>query len=142
LHGLKPNIPSTIKREQKGDLSLHFFDHERDFIYSGVNVEVVKAFLSVHKTKANGKNLCQVNIQKFHGALQIGAKKVHQVLPLQYFVEMDAFFHASKKEVVIHHRAGNLDKQEADSNSFPLYQLICEWALASGSIFLWVWTIL
>jgi hypothetical protein len=107
-----------------------------------MNVEVVKAFLSVHKTKANGKHCSQVNIRKFHDALQFGAEEVHQALPPQYFVEMDAFLDASKKEVVIHRRAGNLDEQEADPISFPLYQLICEWALSSGSIFLWVWTIL
>jgi hypothetical protein len=53
---------AQVTAQQKGDLSLHFFDHERDFIYSGMNVEVVKAFLSIHKTKANRKHCSQVNI--------------------------------------------------------------------------------
>jgi hypothetical protein len=51
-----------VTAQQKGDPSVHFFDYERDFIYSGMNVEVIKAFLSVHKTKANGKHCSQVNL--------------------------------------------------------------------------------
>jgi hypothetical protein len=131
-----------ITAQQKGDPSLHFFHHERDFKYSGMNVEVVKAFLSVHKTKENGKHCSQVHLRKYHDAIQFGAEEVRQALPQQYFVEMDAFLDASKKEVVTHRRAGNLDEQEADPISFPLFQLICEWALASRNVFLWVWTIL
>jgi hypothetical protein len=67
----------------------------------------------------------------FHDSLQFGAEDFHQALPQQYFVEMDAFLDASKKEVVIHRRAGNLDEQEADPISFPLYQLICEWLVST-----------
>jgi hypothetical protein len=67
--------------QQKGDPSVHFFDCERDFIFSGMNVEVIKAFLSVHKTKANGKHCSQVNLQKYHDAIQFGAEEGRQALP-------------------------------------------------------------
>jgi hypothetical protein len=132
----------SVTEEQAADPRLHFFGRDRDFVYTGLNVEVIKAFMSVHKTKANGKHCSQVNIRKYHDAIQWGAEEVRQVLPLSYFVEMDAFLDSSKKEVVTHRRAGNLDEHEADPISFPFYQLICEWALGTGNVFLWVWTIL
>jgi hypothetical protein len=66
-----------VTAQQKGDpstLCIYFLDHKRDFKYSGMNVKVVKAFLSVHKTKENGKHCSQVNLQKYHDALQFGAE--------------------------------------------------------------------
>jgi hypothetical protein len=133
---------TPVTEEQAADPRLHFFGRKRDFVYTGLNVEVIKAFMSVHKTKENGKHCSQVNIRKYHDALQWGAEEIRQVLPQPYFVEMDAFLDASKKEVVTHRRSGNLDEHEADPISFPLYRLICEWALETGNVFLWVWTVL
>jgi hypothetical protein len=92
----------SVTEEQAADPRLHFFGRDRDFVYTGLNVEVIKAFMSVHKTKANGKHCSQVNIRKYHDAIQWGAEEVRQVLPLSYFVEMDAFLDSSKKEVVMH----------------------------------------
>ena len=91
-----------VTAQQKADPSLHFFNHVRDFQYSGMNIEVIKAFVSVHKIKDNGKHCSQVNLRKYHDAIQFGAEEVCQALPQQYFVEMDAFLDASKKEVVTH----------------------------------------
>ena len=65
-----------VTTQQKEDPSLHFFDHERDFQYSGINVEVIKAFLSVHKTKVNGKHCSQVHLRKYHDAIQYGAEEI------------------------------------------------------------------
>jgi hypothetical protein len=47
-----------------------------------------------------------------------------------------------KKEAVKKKQAGELDENDSDPITFPLFRLICQWALGAGNIFLWVFGLL
>ena len=103
---------------------------------------MVKAFLTVKKSKQNGKTSSFVQIRKYNDAILYGAKSIGQKLPLSYYSEMDKFLAAYTKEVVTAKEDGILDETEADPIPLALFWLILEWALENSNIFLWVFTIL
>ncbi|KAL3789407.1 hypothetical protein HJC23_001955 [Cyclotella cryptica] len=91
-----------------------FFAHNtnRDLCYSGLNVQLIKAFLSSKKKK---------KIHPVTGAVILSSsyKKEHKV---------------AKKE-------RRTDEQEADPISSTLFRMICSWAVNEGNIFVWVFSL-
>jgi hypothetical protein len=132
----------ALTPEQKNDPSVHHYGNDFDLCYSRFNVTYLKAFIGSIKLKGNGKHCSFVHIRKFRDAIKFGAEEAKQDLPAEFDREMKSFLLSCKKEVTNQKKQGNLDEQESDPISIVLYQMICEWALASNNILVWVWTVL
>ena len=131
-----------VTDEQQADPRRHYYGKTHDLKYSGLNVEIIKAFLSTVKKKENGQFCSFTNIRKFHDAILFGATEAREVLPQTYYTEMDRFLASYKKETCKARKEGKLDEQDSDPITFVLYHLICTWAIATGNVFVWVWTTL
>ena len=123
----------------------NFFQHNNteDLNYSGINVAVIKAFLGATKRKKSGQLCSRSHLRKFHDAIIFGAEQVggDVVLSPVYHQEMEKFLLSYKKETVIARRNGEMDENDADPIPFPLYQLICQWAVTGCNLFAWTFTV-
>lgn len=81
-------------------------------------------------------------MRKMNDAILFGARTVKKSLPSSFYSEMESFLGSFKKEEANAKSLGNVDERSADPISFTLYEQILTWALNSGNIFVWVWTIL
>jgi hypothetical protein len=137
----------TVTEADLNDPSQHFHNNTEDLVYNGINVDIVLAFLAAQKVltskRQNGKFRTHGDMQKFGNAIQFGAREANQVLPESYYTKVVYdFFPAYKKETVQKKIAGEMDSKDSDPITFPLYRLICQWALRTGNVFLWVFTVL
>jgi hypothetical protein len=99
-----------------------------DLIHSGLNVQMVKAFLATKTTKANGKTASHVHIRKHNDAILHCAKEAkEEPLPTMCHAEMEQFLIKAKKD-------GMLDEHEADPIPFAFCRLISQWSLGSKNI--------
>jgi hypothetical protein len=119
-----------------------YHNNTHDLVYSGLNVQMVKAFLASKTTKENGKTSSHVNIRKYNDAILHGSKEVREELPREYYTEMEQFLAAFKKETAKAKKDGMLDEHEADPIPYALYRLILEWSLGSKNILVWLFSIL
>ena len=133
----------VISISQEHARNPNFFQHTNteDLKYNGINVTLIKAFLSSAKRKSNGKICSFSNIRKFHDSILFGAEQASEVLPQIYHQEIQKFLESFKKESVKAKRQGNVDEHDADQIPLPLYSYICEWAVAAGNIFAWTFTV-
>ena len=132
--------------EDKNDIVKYHWRNDRDLIYRGLNVRKVKAFLSVKKKKKEKEDgtiiLASVSdIKKYDDAIKWGAGRANELLPSQYYREMEIFIQAYKKEHKEAQKEGRTEEQEADPITSTLYNLFCTWALEAGNIFVWVYTL-
>ena len=126
-----------------------FFAHRnnRDLRYSGLNVKIIKAFLSTKKKKkvdpvSNVVTLSSVSdIKKYDDAIKWGSLRAKQPLPSEYYREMEVFIQSYKKEHKVAKKEGRTDEQEADPISSTLFRLICLWAVNAGNVFVWVFSL-
>jgi hypothetical protein len=132
----------ALSEAECADQTKHFYTNTHDIIYTGLNVQFVLAFLSDVKEKENGKIAGFSHIRKFHDAIIYGSSSANQPLPPLYYIEIDKFLAAFKKETAQARKLGNTDEKEADPIPWSLYQLICGWAVSEGNILVWVWTTL
>jgi len=131
-----------ITEEQKNDPKFFQHNNTHDLVYTGLNVAMIKACMAKKKIKESGKMCSYKNLCKYHHAVKYGSEQANQPLPPVYYREMDKFLASFQKETRQAKQDGNLDEEESDPIPFPLYQQICEWAILSGNIFVWVYTVL
>ena len=118
------------------------YKNTHDLVYTGLNVDMVKAFLADRKVKANGKTSSHSQLRKYNDAILHGAKEAKIRLPLKYYEGIDPFLKAFKKETVQAKKNGMLDEREADPIPWSLFLSMCMWALKEGNIFVWVYSML
>ena len=128
--------------EQKQDRSSFHYKNTHDLVYQGINIKYVKAFLGQKKKKENGKTCSHVNIRKYHDAILFGAEKARVSLSPLYLSEMKKFLLSFKKETKQAKVMGDLDEENADPIPWALFVQICHWALLSGNIFVWVFSVM
>ena len=130
-----------LSDEQKAD-KRRYHTQEEDFRYSGLNVQMVKAFMSANKFKPGTENQYSYeHMRKYHNAIQHGAYRACQSLPQSYVLGMDKFLLSLRKEKTQAKKNGHLDEHEADPISFSFYSSICEFALLTGDIFTCAYTV-
>ena len=145
---IKQNYPEyhrvgiiALSEEQKAD-KRRFHTQEEDFKYKGLNVNIVKAFMSGHKFKPGTQiQYGFIHMRKYHNAIQHGASRAGEPLPQAYVIEMPKFLQSLKKEKNQAKKDGRLDEKEADPISFAFYNALCQMALFTGDIFLWAYTV-
>ena len=81
-----------------------------------------------------------IHMRKYKDAVMYGADRAKQTLPDQFHTEMHSFMFSMQKEKTQAKKEGKLDEEEADPIPFPLYRLICQYAILTGNMFLWSFT--
>ena len=136
-----------LTAEEKADKVLFHHNNDRDLVYSGLNVEIIKAFLSVKKVRARTddgeiKLLHSFShIRKYDDAIKWAAGLAKSLLSEKYYTEMDKFINAYRKEFQAAKKEGKVEERDADPITVTLYRMILKWAVAEGNIFVWVFTL-
>ena len=124
------------------NLDQHWNKNDRDLIYRGLNVKFIKAFMAHAKKKKNGKICSNSNIRKYKDAILWGSKQASSPLPSSFYDELEKFLKAFKKETKVAAKEGMLDEREADPISWTLFKLILKWAIESGCMLIWTFSLL
>ena len=69
----------------------HFFGATHDLKYAGINIEMVKAFISLIKKKKNRKHTSYIHTHKFNDVIIFGAEEAKEELSDQYRLEIKVF---------------------------------------------------
>ena len=104
-----------LSEKDKQDKVAFHHTNDRDLVYTGLNVTMVKSFLSVKKkkrVKASGESILSSvsDIKKYDDTIKWGSQCAHQPLPSNYYREMDICIQAYKKE---HKNAQKIDAQRS-----------------------------
>ena len=91
-----------LSNKDKQDPVAFHHTNDRDLVYAGLNVAMVKSFLSVKKKKrvnAKGESILSSvsDIKKYDDAIKWGSQRAHQPLPSNYYREMHVYVQAYKK---------------------------------------------
>ena len=73
-----------LSEAERVDEDFFYFKNTHDLIYTGINVQMVKAFLANKKLKANGNTSSHVQLCKYHDAILWGSQQAKQLLPRAY----------------------------------------------------------
>jgi hypothetical protein len=103
-----------LSEEDRATLDLFYYKNTHDLINTGINVQMVKAFLAHKKQKANGNTSSHVQLRKYHNAILWGSQQAKQLLPRAYYDDIEKFLTSYRKETVDAKKEGKLDEQEAD----------------------------
>jgi hypothetical protein len=135
-----------LTEEQLNDPTMHHFANAEDLEYEAINADLMLAFFADHKVltgkKKEGKFRSESDMKKFSHSILFGAREARKALPVDYHVKVDDFMKAYKKETVTKKTEGKMDNEDSDPILFPLYRLICQWALQNNNVFIWVFTLL
>ena len=114
----------------------------QDLRYELLNPRMMKLFLSGHaKTKQGGKHYSFEHARKYHDSILYCAKLAGKFLTQQYIIEMKAFIKTFKKEKAAAKSEGKCEEKDADEIPFTLFEALCRWAIKSGNIMLWTFTV-
>ena len=131
----------VLSAEDKADKKQFHWKNDRDLVYSGLNWQIIKAFLARKKAKeiVDGeitKYISCSHMRKYDDAIKWGAKVRGLALPRVYFQEIsEKFIPAYKKEYASKKKEGKTDERDADPICCTLFQMICRWAIEEGNIF-------
>ena len=134
-----------LSESEKQDRAAFHHTNDRDIIYQGIDVTLVKAFLVVKKKKRQRDDGTVIftsvsDLKKYDDAIKWGSARAGQPpLPSSYYRQMEAFIQAYKKEHKSAQKERRIDEQEADPITASLFCHICSWAVAAGNVFLWVY---
>lgn len=143
---LQESYPEYCERggvvELVGNEQTYHHTNTHDLKYVGMNVELIKAFLGHKKIKINGKTSSFTQMRKYYDAILWGATSAKEQLPTSFYVEMDKWMNAYRKETKKAAKDGNLDENEADPVPFTLFRLWMTWSLESRNVYVWVFGLL
>ena len=140
------NGTRLLRKNEKADPVKFHHRNKRDLVYSGLNIQFMKVYLSHKKTKkvdADGKMILASvsDIKKYDDAIKWGSLRAKQPLPISYYREMDSFIQAYKKEHKAAKKEGRTDEQDADPITATLFMMILKWVVNEGNIFVWVFSL-
>ena len=113
--------------------------------YKNLNERAIIAFLLSKKIQKTGKQkgnyTSVIHMRKYRDALVWGAKIAGEQLSDELYTEYDRFIAAYKKEFIKATKEGKTEQNSCDPIPFLVYKLILKWAIQSGNIFVWFWTL-
>ena len=133
-----------LTAEQKSNPDNKYYASTHDFVYERVNPTTIKAFLSSEKKYKDETRTTQyshVHIRKYHDSLLFGRKTIGAELPQKYHTEMKAYLKSVRKEKQTAKAEGNLDEEDADPITFPLYEHMCNWFIEDNDVLSWAFTV-
>jgi hypothetical protein len=131
-----------ITDAQKSDRVFFAYKSTLDLRYDGLNVRIIKTFMSKRKLKADGKIYSHVHLRKYRDAILWGAEKAFQTLPSNVRPQLKKFLESYLKETKKAKQNNMLDEEESDPIPFGLYRKICNWSINDGELLVWVFTVL
>ncbi len=134
-------VKQVSEEELRDESKFYYNRYKTDLIYQGMNVNYILNFLILTERRNDGKLKSYQDIRKYRDAILWGAKVSGEHLPQQFYEQIDVYLGAYKKKFVIAKKSGDVDEFGADPISFPLYELILQWAIESNNVFVWFWTI-
>ena len=130
-----------ITEEELRDPSKYWHKNKRDLVCKGINIKVLKAFLSTKAKKENGKTSSYSTIRKYFDAILCGSKEAKEPLPPSFYTEMEIYLMSFKKRVANAKESGDIDEKEADPIPFSLCNYLCKWSIEEDNVFSWAWTV-
>jgi hypothetical protein len=134
-------VKQVSEEELRDESKFYYNRYKTDLIYQGMNVNYVLNFLISTERRNDGKLKSYQDIRKYRDAILWGAKVSGERLPQQFYEQIDVYLGAYKKKFVIAKKTGEVDEHGADPISFPLYELLLQWAIESNNVFVWFWTV-
>jgi len=130
-----------LTEEQKRDRR-RYWTATQDLRYELLNPHMMQLFLSGQaKTMADGRHYSFEHARKYHDSVLGCAKLAKKNLSISYLNEMKAFIKNFKKEKATAKSEGKCDEKDADEIPFTLFEAICRWAIETGSLMLWAFTV-
>ena len=74
-----------LRKAELEDKNQFWHNNTEDLIYTGINVEFVKAYFALIQIKKNGKMMGIENIQKYKDAIIWGSKEANEPLPPSFY---------------------------------------------------------
>ena len=118
-----------------------FHTSTQDLQYNILDPLALQNFMSANKVKPNGKEYSFDHIRKYHDAILFCEGLAELVIPATYKSSMKAYLDNMKKEKTKAKSGGKTDEQEADQIPYALYKEIFSWALESGNLMVWAFTV-
>ena len=87
-----------VTQQDKSNPVFYVWKAKHNLKYTGLNVNMIKVFLSQINTKSNRKTCSYIHIRKYHDKILLGLEKPKQPLPPDYIQEMPKFLDSFKKE--------------------------------------------
>jgi len=131
-----------LNQQQKAMTQIYFGESTHDLRYDILNPLFTQLFISANKMKNAAAQYGFAHQRKYHDAILWGAKKVRLEFPAGYRQQMKDYLDTLAKEKTKAKEKGQVDEQEADPITFELFKKLCQWALESGNIMVWAFTIL
>jgi hypothetical protein len=116
----------SITDAQKSDRAFFAYKSTLDLRYDGLNVRIIKIFMSKRKIKADGKIFSHGHIRKYRDAILWGADKAVQTLPSNVRPQLKKFLEPYLKETKKAKQNNMLDKEESDPIPFVIGQSMIE----------------
>lgn len=136
------SVRVVTNEERDNAASYYWPDDEHDFKYAGLNPQYIKAFLADMKVKPNGRIYGYSHMSKFYDAIKWGCGRTTSHLSTSFYTELDKYMASYKKDYTTEKKKGNVDENEADAISSPLFQLLMKWAVLEGNVFVWCFALL
>ena len=131
----------NLSAEQRADRR-RFHTAKQDLRYDRLNPELTKLFLSGGvKLKKDGKHYGFDHVRKYHDSILYCAKLAKQDLPRAYLTSMKTYIQTLKKEKALAKGQGDIDEHDADKIPFALFETICKWAIKTGNIIVWSFSV-
>ena len=121
------SVRVVTNEERDNAASYYWPDDEHDFKYAGLNPQYIKAFLADMKVKPNGRIYGYSHMSKFYDAIKWGCGRTKSHLSTSFYTELDKYMASYKKDYTTEKKKGNVDENEADAISSPLFQLLMKW---------------
>ena len=93
------------------------------------------------KLKKDGKHYGFDHVRKYHDSILYCAKLAKQDLPRAYLTSMKTYIQTLKKEKALAKGQGDIDEHDADKIPFALFETICKWAIKTGNIMVWSFSV-
>ena len=151
---IKENYPAYVEQGgvveitegQLNNPTKFYHENVEDLQCEGLNVDLFLAFLGAQKVLLSGKDKGNYrsysDMVKFHNGILCGALQAKDALSTDYHLRVDEFLKSHRKETVEKKSAGEMKDNDSDPITFSLYSLICTWALDSGNLCVWAFTLM
>lgn len=131
-----------LSEEELGDKQ-SYHNSTKDLIYGNLHPNIIKAFITSHNYKPSGEEQYSYDhLRKYHDAVLHGSTRSKKGLPTGYKEEMAQFLDSLEKSKVQAKKNGEIKEEDADPIRFPLYKLICNYAINKGDAYFWFFTTL
>lgn len=132
----------TLTQEERADKTKYHFNHEKDLIYTGFNVQFLMYFLSATDKRTDGKLKSHEDMRKYRDSILWAAKIAGEQLPSSFYDAMEVYLGAYKKKFAHARKQGHVEEYSTDPIPLPVYRFLLSRSIETNNVFAWTWTLL